>query len=95
MARFNYIRPYFRAEFEKRQKMGLSKKMFKRHMKNFAKACWATMEAMHQGGNSIDFRADSGANILSPQYGYLSSLYIGPFQLDNLGQELGSIMGNN
>lgn len=55
MARFDYIRPYFRAEFEKRQKMGLSKKMFKRHMKDFAKACWATMEAMHQGGNSIDF----------------------------------------
>jgi len=37
-----------KAEFEKRQKQGLTKKKFEHRMKEFAKACWVTMEAMHQ-----------------------------------------------
>jgi protein-tyrosine phosphatase len=37
-----------RAEFTKRQGQGLAKKKFEHRMTEFAKAAWATMEAMHQ-----------------------------------------------
>ena len=42
-----------RAEFEKRQKMGMPNKKFEHRMKEFAKTCWVTMEAMNQVGNNL------------------------------------------